>query len=59
MRALTPGVRSFYQMTKLAIIPFTVALQTVFYGKVFSTGVKLTLGVLLLVRQPSTASAVC
>ena len=35
-------------MTKLAIIPFTVLLQTVFYGRTFSTPVKLTLGVLLL-----------
>lgn len=35
-------------MTKLAIIPFTVLLQTLFYGRSFSTPVKATLGVLLL-----------
>ena len=35
-------------MTKLAIIPFTVLLQTVVYGKQFTTRVKLTLLVLLL-----------
>lgn len=38
----------FYQMTKLAIIPFTVTLQSTFYGKSFSTMVKLSLAVLLL-----------
>jgi solute carrier family 35 protein E3 len=37
----------FYQMTKLAIIPCTVLIQTSFYGKMFSTRVKLALGVLL------------
>uniref|UniRef100_A0A7S0S9T5 Sugar phosphate transporter domain-containing protein n=1 Tax=Mantoniella antarctica TaxID=81844 RepID=A0A7S0S9T5_9CHLO len=37
----------FYQMTKLAIIPCTVFIQTSFYGKVFSTRVKACLGVLL------------
>jgi len=37
-------------MTKLAIIPFTVAVQQLFYGKVFTLGVKITLGILLLVR---------
>lgn len=37
----------FYQMTKLAIIPFTVALQQLFYAKTFTLRVKLTLGVLL------------
>ena len=48
--ALTRPVarRRFYQMTKLAIIPFTVLLQTLFYGRSFSTPVKATLGVLLL-----------
>jgi solute carrier family 35 protein E3 len=35
-------------MTKLAIIPFTVALQQLFYGKTFSVRVKLTLLLLLL-----------
>ena len=38
----------FYQMTKLAIIPCTVAIQTTFYGKVFSTRVKGALAGLLL-----------
>lgn len=37
----------FYQMTKLAIIPFTVALQQLFYAKQFSWRVKATLGLLL------------
>lgn len=37
----------FYQMTKLAIIPCTVFIQTSFYGKVFSTRVKAALAVLL------------
>ncbi|GBG76879.1 hypothetical protein CBR_g23094 [Chara braunii] len=37
----------FYQMTKLAIIPFTVLLETGFYGKVFSINVKLSLLLLL------------
>ena len=37
----------FYQMTKLAIIPCTMAIQTVFYGKQFSSRVKLSLAVLL------------
>mmetsp|Transcript_3966 Transcript_3966/g.4483 ORF Transcript_3966/g.4483 Transcript_3966/m.4483 type:complete len:315 (+) Transcript_3966:224-1168(+) len=37
----------FYQMTKLAIIPCTVILQSIFYGKRFSTTVKASLGVLL------------
>jgi solute carrier family 35 protein E3 len=37
----------FYQMTKLAIIPFTVTLQTLFYARVFSTRIKATLAVLL------------
>jgi hypothetical protein len=46
----------FYQMTKLAIIPGTVTLQTLFYGKSFSTRVKLTLVVLLLVRRPHHSS---
>lgn len=53
MRVLTPECRtahSFYQMTKLAIIPATVTLQTLFYAKTFTTRVKLALLVLLLVR---------
>ena len=38
----------FYQMTKLAIIPCTVFIQTTFYGKMFSMRVKGALGLLLL-----------
>ncbi|KAH7691161.1 solute carrier family 35 member E3 protein [Dioscorea alata] len=38
----------FYQMTKLAIIPFTVLLETVFLKKKFSQNIKLSLLVLLL-----------
>ncbi|PIA37346.1 hypothetical protein AQUCO_03000146v1 [Aquilegia coerulea] len=38
----------FYQMTKLAIIPFTVLLETVFLKKQFSQKIKLSLFVLLL-----------
>ncbi|KAG9152523.1 hypothetical protein Leryth_016433 [Lithospermum erythrorhizon] len=38
----------FYQMTKLAIIPFTVVLETIFLNKQFSKNVKLSLLVLLL-----------
>ncbi|XP_068665288.1 UDP-xylose transporter 1-like [Aristolochia californica] len=38
----------FYQMTKLAIIPFTVLLETVFFKKQFSQKIKLSLLVLLL-----------
>ncbi|KAL5998346.1 UDP-xylose transporter 1 [Asimina triloba] len=38
----------FYQMTKLAIIPFTVLLETVFLKKQFSERIKLSLLVLLL-----------
>ncbi|KAG9445616.1 hypothetical protein H6P81_011744 [Aristolochia fimbriata] len=38
----------FYQMTKLAIIPFTVLLETVFLKKQFSQKIKLSLLVLLL-----------
>ena len=37
----------FYQMTKLAIIPCTVAIQTMFYAKQFSARVKGSLAVLL------------
>ena len=37
----------FYQMTKLAIIPCTVAIQTIFYAKQFSARVKGSLCVLL------------
>ncbi|KAF6167843.1 hypothetical protein GIB67_027621 [Kingdonia uniflora] len=37
----------FYQMTKLAIIPFTVLLETIFLNKQFSQKIKLSLGVLL------------
>lgn len=46
---LTLGFNSigFYQMTKLAIIPFTVFLETVFLNKQFSQKVKLSLMVLL------------
>ncbi|XP_044480082.1 UDP-xylose transporter 1-like [Mangifera indica] len=38
----------FYQMTKLAIIPFTVLLETIFLKKQFSQQIKLSLLVLLL-----------
>ncbi|KAL1559283.1 UDP-xylose transporter 3 [Salvia divinorum] len=38
----------FYQMTKLAIIPCTVLLETLFLGKTFSRSIKLSLGCLLL-----------
>ncbi|KAJ4746998.1 Nucleotide/sugar transporter family protein [Rhynchospora pubera] len=38
----------FYQMTKLAIIPFTVLLETIFLKKKFSESIKLSLLVLLL-----------
>eukprot|EP00238_Polyblepharides_amylifera_P000223 CAMPEP_0196573058 /NCGR_PEP_ID=MMETSP1081-20130531/3021_1 /TAXON_ID=36882 /ORGANISM="Pyramimonas amylifera, Strain CCMP720" /LENGTH=274 /DNA_ID=CAMNT_0041890627 /DNA_START=444 /DNA_END=1268 /DNA_ORIENTATION=+ len=38
----------FYQMTKLAIIPCTVCLQSLFYSKRFSSSVKAALAVLLL-----------
>ena len=38
----------FYQMTKLAIIPCTVFIQTAFYAKRFSREVKTSLAVLLL-----------
>eukprot|EP00270_Netrium_digitus_P007769 TRINITY_DN2281_c0_g2_i2.p1 TRINITY_DN2281_c0_g2~~TRINITY_DN2281_c0_g2_i2.p1 ORF type:complete len:327 (-),score=46.98 TRINITY_DN2281_c0_g2_i2:355-1335(-) len=38
----------FYQMTKLAIIPFTVLLQTVFLGMKFSGQVQLSLIILLV-----------
>lgn len=37
----------FYQMTKLAIIPFTVMLETMFLNKKFSTSIKASLLVLL------------
>ncbi|KAE8732997.1 T6D22.12 isoform 1 [Hibiscus syriacus] len=38
----------FYQMTKLAIIPFTVLLETIFLKKQFSQMIKLTLFLLLV-----------
>ncbi|XP_038982386.1 UDP-xylose transporter 1-like isoform X1 [Phoenix dactylifera] len=38
----------FYQMTKLAIIPFTVLLETIFLKKKFSRSIKLSLLVLLI-----------
>ncbi|CAK9141241.1 unnamed protein product [Ilex paraguariensis] len=38
----------FYQMTKLAIIPCTVLLETIFFTKKFSRNVQLSLGILLL-----------
>ncbi|KAM7496365.1 hypothetical protein LguiA_020779 [Lonicera macranthoides] len=37
----------FYQMTKLAIIPCTVLLETIFFRKIFSRKVQLSLTVLL------------
>ncbi|GMP88931.1 hypothetical protein CsSME_00040732 [Camellia sinensis var. sinensis] len=38
----------FYQMTKLAIIPFTVLLETLFLNKQFSQKIKLSLFLLLV-----------
>ncbi|XP_075105370.1 UDP-xylose transporter 1-like isoform X2 [Nicotiana tabacum] len=38
----------FYQMTKLAIIPFTVLLETIFLKKQFSWNIKFSLLILLL-----------
>ncbi|KAA3456638.1 putative membrane protein [Gossypium australe] len=38
----------FYQMTKLAIIPFTVLLETIFLKKQFSQKIKMSLFVLLV-----------
>ncbi|KAL2925452.1 UDP-xylose transporter 3 [Bienertia sinuspersici] len=38
----------FYQMTKLAIIPCTVFLETVFFKKRFSRSIQSSLGVLLI-----------
>ncbi|XP_073031506.1 UDP-xylose transporter 2-like isoform X1 [Primulina eburnea] len=38
----------FYQMTKLAIIPCTVLLETLFLSKTFSKSIKFSLGILLL-----------
>lgn len=38
----------FYQMTKLAIIPCTVLLETLFFRKIFSRNVQLSLTMLLL-----------
>ncbi|MCL7039519.1 hypothetical protein MKW94_009888 [Papaver nudicaule] len=38
----------FYQMTKLAIIPFTVLLETLFLNKQFSQNIKFSLSLLLL-----------
>ncbi|XP_010253714.1 PREDICTED: uncharacterized membrane protein At1g06890-like [Nelumbo nucifera] len=38
----------FYQMTKLAIIPFTVLLETVFLKKQFSQKIKFSLSLLLI-----------
>ncbi|XP_011089524.1 uncharacterized membrane protein At1g06890 [Sesamum indicum] len=38
----------FYQMTKLAIIPCTVLLETLFFRKKFSRNVQLSLSVLLM-----------
>ncbi|KAL3530972.1 hypothetical protein ACH5RR_010294 [Cinchona calisaya] len=38
----------FYQMTKLAIIPCTVLLETLFFRKKFSRNIQVSLGILLL-----------
>ncbi|KAJ6758220.1 SOLUTE CARRIER FAMILY 35 [Salix koriyanagi] len=38
----------FYQMTKLAIIPCTVLLETLFFRKQFSRNIQLTLTILLM-----------
>ncbi|CAI9774038.1 unnamed protein product [Fraxinus pennsylvanica] len=46
----------FYRMTKLAIIPCTVLLETLFLSKNFSQSVKLSLMVLLLVVGIATVT---
>lgn len=48
-------------MTKLAIIPFTVLLQTLFYSKSFSLPTKLALVILLMVcsRHAKPRPVVC
>lgn len=38
----------FYQMTKLAIIPCTILLETLFFSKAFSRSIQLSLTILLL-----------
>ncbi|XP_068668081.1 UDP-xylose transporter 3 [Aristolochia californica] len=38
----------FYQMTKLAIIPCTVLLETLFFRKIFSKSIQFSLSILLL-----------
>ncbi|XP_051123026.1 UDP-xylose transporter 2-like [Andrographis paniculata] len=38
----------FYQMTKLAIIPCTILLETLFLGKTFSRNIKISLTILLI-----------
>uniref|UniRef100_A0A7N0UPJ3 Sugar phosphate transporter domain-containing protein n=1 Tax=Kalanchoe fedtschenkoi TaxID=63787 RepID=A0A7N0UPJ3_KALFE len=38
----------FYQMTKLAIIPCTVILETIFFRKKFSRSIQFSLGILLI-----------
>ncbi|KAJ8751499.1 hypothetical protein K2173_016723 [Erythroxylum novogranatense] len=38
----------FYQMTKLAIIPCTVLLETLFFRKLFSRNIQLSLAILLV-----------
>ena len=48
----------FYQMTKLAIIPCTVGIQTAFYAKRFSREVKTSLAVLLLGVAAATVTDV-
>lgn len=48
----------FYQMTKLAIIPCTVGIQTAFYAKRFSREVKASLAVLLLGVAAATVTDV-
>lgn len=48
----------FYQMTKLAIIPCTVGIQTAFYAKRFSREVKTSLATLLLGVAAATVTDV-
>ena len=48
----------FYQMTKLAIIPCTVGIQTAFYAKRFSRETKASLAVLLLGVAAATVTDV-
>ncbi|KAG6436800.1 hypothetical protein SASPL_101702 [Salvia splendens] len=46
----------FYQMTKLAIIPCTVLLETLFFRKLFSRNVQISLVVLLMGVEIATVT---